>query len=207
MKDASSPEDKLLRLIRNSKKPPAAPARKEEAPKPKGPGNINAGSALGAKTATAKFRPFFDAHTTLVWMFVACGAYLVWNLVYPLVGLRNIRLPKPSENPIEEKQNKKSSAKPLEEYLEAVKGRRLFSGAAAAQDAAPINVANVDLMKDINLVGIISGDNPQAVIEDKKAQKTYYVTKGQFIGEMQVEDIQKGKIIINYAGQKYELFM
>ena len=80
----------------------------------------------------------------------------------------------------------------------------MFNNAGTSQ---PAIAANVDLLKDITLVGIITGANPQAVIEDKKSLKNYYVTKGQFIGQMQVEDIQEGKIIINYKGQKYELYL
>jgi hypothetical protein len=207
MKDSSSPEDKLLKLIRNPKKPPAAPVQKTQTSKSKIASGVNNDTALRLNAITAKFGAFFNVRRTFFWLFIASGVYLAWNLIYPLVGLRNIRLPKASEKPIEEKRITKSAAKPLEEYLKSVKRRRIFSGAATAEGVSLINVANVDLMKDISLVGIVSGENPQAVIEDKKAQKTYYVTKGQFIGEMQVEDIQKGKIIINYAGQKYELYM
>jgi len=203
MKDSSSPEDKLLKLIRNPKKPADAPALKADLSKAK--------SAVGANAKLEpkinKFGAFFNMRRVFFWLFIASGIYLISTLIYPWLGLKNIRLPKPSEKPAEETLITKSASKPLEEYLESVKGRQIFSGAAAMQSDSLINVANIDLMKDISLVGIISGENPQAVIEDKKAQKTYYVTKGQFIGEMQVEDIQEGKIIINYAGQKYELYM
>jgi hypothetical protein len=188
MKDSSSPEDKLLKLIRNPKKPADS-------------------GALKADSAKVKSGPFFNLRRVFFWLFIASGIYLIANLIYPWVGLKNIRLPKPSDKLPQESPGAKSAARPLEEYLESVKGRQIFSQAAAMQDDSLINAANTDLMKDISLVGIISGENPQAVIEDKKAQKTYYVTKGKFIGEMQVEDIQEGKIIINYGGQKYELYM
>jgi type II secretory pathway component PulC len=66
-------------------------------------------------------------------------------------------------------------------------------------------MVGTELMKEINLLGVISGANPQAVIEDKKSGKTYYVTEGQMIGDFQVEEIGYGKIILNYNGQKFEL--
>ena len=207
MKDSSSPEDKLLKLIRNPKKPADAQALKEDLSKVKAAASLTTKPNLRLEPNINKYGKFLNVRRVFFWLFIACGIYLILSLVYPWVGLKNIRVPLPSEKPTEETLSAKHTAKPLEEYLESVKGRQIFSGTNAMQDASLINVANIDLMKDINLVGIISGENPQAVIEDKKAQKTYYVTKGQFIGEMQVEDIQEGKIIINYAGQKYELYM
>lgn len=202
MKDSSSPEDKLLRLIRNPKKPSDVQSQKAKVQKSK----TSLSASLTAPANTVKSGNFFNLRRIFLWLFIACGIYLISAVVYPWIALRNLRLPEISEKSTEEKRLAKDAARPLKEYLQSVKGRRIFSG-AAIQGASLINVANIDLMRDINLVGIISGENPQAVIEDKKAQKTYYVTEGQFIGEMQVEDIQEGKIIINYAGQKYELYI
>jgi len=207
MKDSSSPEDKLLRLIRNPKKTAESQPPKADLSKSKVALSVTAKTNLRLGPSINKFGSFFNIRGVIFWLFIASCIYLISSLIYPWVGLRKIRLPLPSKKPAEETPITKRVAKPFEEYLESVKGRRIFAGTAAIQDASLINVANIDLMKDISLVGIISGENPQAVIEDKKTQKTYYVTKGQFIGEMQVEDIQEGKIIINYAGQKYELYM
>jgi len=206
MKDSSSPEDKLLRLIRNPKKPQIAQDQKAKTQKLNSGAGANTGTDLRLKPNTAKAKSFLNPGKVFFGLFAACGAFLISTLIYPWIGLKNFRLPKISEKSTEEKRLAKDAAKPLEEYMQSVKGRRIFSG-AAIQGTSLINVANFDLIKDISLVGIISGENPQAVIEDKKAQKTFYVNKGQFIGEMQVEDIQEGKIIINYAGQKYELYM
>ncbi len=207
MKDSSSPEDKLLKLIRNPKKPADTKGLKEDISKSKAAYNAIAKADLKLEPNINKFGSFFNARRIFFWLFIASGIYLIVSLIYPWVGLKNIRLPKSSEKYAEETHNAKRVAKPIEEYLESVKGRQIFYGSLATQGTSPVSVANIDLMKDISLVGIMSGDNPQAVIEDKKTQKTYYVTKGQFIGEMQVEDIQERKIIINYSGQKYELYM
>lgn len=60
-------------------------------------------------------------------------------------------------------------------------------------------------IQDLSLMGIISGDNPQAAIQDKKTQKVYYVSKGESVADFLIEDIQDGKIILGYKGQRYEL--
>ena len=59
-----------------------------------------------------------------------------------------------------------------------------------------------DISERIGLVGIITGDKPQAIIEDKKAQKTYYMSKGQSFDGYVVEEIYDDKVIINYEGRK-----
>ena len=89
--------------------------------------------------------------------------------------------------------------------MEGVRQRRIFGNILVQQAGIANAAANADLIKKINLVGIIAGENPQAIIEDKDARKTYSVTKGQAIGEFRVEDIQEGKIILEYRGQRYEL--
>ena len=60
---------------------------------------------------------------------------------------------------------------------------------------------------NLGLVGIVPGDNPQAIIEEKKSQKTYYLIKGQAINDIVVEDINENKVILNYKGKRTTLFL
>lgn len=60
---------------------------------------------------------------------------------------------------------------------------------------------------NIALVGIVPGDNPQAIVEDKKNQKTYYLIKGQSIDEITVEDISEDKVVLEYRGKRMTLFL
>ncbi len=192
MRDNISPEENLLRLIRKGKKESITPQAASPIPQPQ------------------KYLSFFSIRRIILIAFAVSCIYLAFSLFYPLVGLKKVKLPKISEAGIPEpKTLPQEEAKPYEFYQKAMEERRLFSSAPQAQVGAaqPVGAANADLIKDINLVGIISGENPQAIIEDKKSQKTYYVTKGQFIGELQVEDIQEGKIIVNYRGQRLELYL
>lgn len=207
MKDSSSPEDKLLRLIRKPKRAPEIAPLKTDRFNSKAVSGRDVKSAPGKQLRKNKLGIYLNLQGILTGLFIACVIYLILSLIYPWVGLKNIRLPKLAKNSAGKTHISKDAAKSLEQYLESVKGRQIFIGGVATQGASPVSVGNIDALKDISLVGIISGENPQAVIEDKKTQKTYYVSKGQFIGEMQVEDIQSGKIIVNYSGQKYELYM
>lgn len=194
MKDNISPEEKLLRLIRTKEK---------ESPQPE------------VKSAAREHRyspiqnylslPYFKKFVS--WVFILSSIYLVISFIYSWVGLKKIKLPNVSAEKKEAVEAElKSVVKPIDFYLEGTRDRQIFESTGIFAGEKPLSKIDTDI-KDINLVGIISGENPQAVIEDKKTQKTFYVNKGQFIGEFRVEDIQEGKIILNLRGQRFELYL
>ena len=153
-----------------------------------------------------KYLSFLNTRNVIRAVFIMAFIFLVVCLLYPFIALKKIKLPKITPALISQGMVElKSEVKPFEFYADEIKGKQIFSRVASGEAEKPISGANVDLVKDINLVGIITGDNPQAVIEDKKTQKSYYVTKGQSVGDFQVEEIQEGKIILNYMGQRFEL--
>jgi type II secretory pathway component PulC len=206
MKENISPEEKLLKLIRKGKK--------EEPSRIKQTAQILPLAKRGIKFSFSslfeKFAPRLNLSKVIFAAFALSCLYLIISLIYPLIGLKKINLPKISVEKISEpKTELKNETKPFEFYQKGIENRRIFGGGTAAGESGLPSAGNinVDLAKDINLVGIISGENPQAIIEDKKTQKTYYVNKGQTIGEILVEDIQEGKIIVNYRGQRFELYL
>lgn len=69
------------------------------------------------------------------------------------------------------------------------------------------NIDTTDIVKDINLLGIVSGQKPQAVIEDKKTQKTYFLNQGDSFGQTRVLEIKEGKVVLDYKGKNFELFL
>jgi len=204
MKDNISPEEKLLRLIRGQKKQATVTDK------------ISAIPSETAKTARnrllnsslQKFLVFVNINKIIFTLFLVSCIYLVFTFAYPLFRPSNINLPKfAQEKAAEEEINPIQEIKPYEFYSEGIKNRQIFTSTSGQEQEKSVSTINSDLTKDMSLIGIIAGENPQAIIEDKKIQKTYYVTKGQFIGEFKVEDIQEGKIILNYKGQKFELYL
>jgi hypothetical protein len=194
MKHNSIPEEKLLSLIKGQK-----PARPVEFAQPQTP-------ARKCKEKQAGVPWLSFRKTLLVCFFVSCAS-LAAAFIYSWVGLKNIAIPRLSpRNETENYLLSSEAKKPFSFYQEVAAKRNIFIPQAVAE-ARPLDIASGDLVKDITLVGIISGANPQAIVEDKKAQKTYYVNKGQAIGEFQVEEILEGKIILNYNGEKYELYL
>jgi len=202
MRENISPEEKLLRLIRGQKKSQApAPGlpkpEQQAATRPK----IEFGEIF-TRLATPQ-----NAKILLISSFIISVLYLIFVFIFPLFSDKNLNIaPEPSLIATQDKDD----IKPFEAYLEGVSNRQIFKNPSSAAAGAPAgdNISvNTEIIKDISLVGVISGENPQAIMEDKKTQKTYYVTKGQYINEAVVEDIQEGKVILNYAGQKFELHL
>jgi len=62
-----------------------------------------------------------------------------------------------------------------------------------------------EILGNLNLLGIITGDNNQAIVEDKTLKKTFFLYKGDSIGELKVYDIKDNVVILEYRGEKIEL--
>ena len=102
--------------------------------------------------------------------------------------------------------NKIAAVKDYSSYSGAMPGKTVF-GQSQGGPANPEDVGPGDMSEQLGLVGIIAGDNPQAIIEDKKAQKTYYLNKGQSFNGYVVEDILEDKVVLDYEGKKISLFL
>lgn len=209
MKDNISPEEKLLRLIRNGKKQnkPAgnnlAAVLSAPAPLP----DTKPASKSPKIVINPDYFSFPFLRKAVLAVFIISTVFLIASLVYPLLGLTKVKIPQIEQEVVgDKKTDQQVQVRPYEEYLAGIQGRQIFSASTVYSQSSAGGVSG-ELVKDINLVGIISGDNPQAIIEDKKAQKTYYLFRGQFAGEFQVDDIQEGKVILNYKGQKFELYL
>jgi len=203
MKENISPEEKLLRLIKGKKSPFFSKKNNKNIAK-----SSNLTQALRGAIDYLSGTFLNPAHFSRIIpiLLIISLIYLSITFIYPLVALRNIQVPKVNiQNSSSVEPQIKEESKPYESYLQGLNKRQIFSSSVNASSSNLPAAAGADVIKDLNLVGIISGENPQAIIEDKKSQKTYYLIKGQAIGELQIEDIQEGKIILNYRGQRYEL--
>jgi type II secretory pathway component PulC len=58
---------------------------------------------------------------------------------------------------------------------------------------------------NLKLVGIMWSDNPQAMIEDTKEQRTYLLSAGEQMGKIKIKQILKEKVILDIDGQEKEL--
>ena len=102
----------------------------------------------------------------------------------------------------------KREFKPLSYYLDIIGKRNLFKLLAVKpkiEKPAVLRPEPSELLKDYTLMGIISGENPQAIIEDRKTKNTYFLNKGQNLGEMLIVDIQEDKVVLEVDGQQLDL--
>lgn len=208
MREHISPEEKLLRLIRGNRRQ-NVPAAANTAFTPETAGLT--ASAPKALRLPQGFLTRINPRQIVRWGFVLSGLYLIISLAYPWFGINKAKpkqlRPAAANGAVTTGASAQNAAKPIEFYLEGVRGKQIFGQAAQTQERAPQIAAGIDIAENINLVGIISGANPQAIIEDKKNQKTYYVSKGQLVGEFQVDDIGEGKIVVSRGAQKFELYL
>ena len=118
------------------------------------------------------------------------------------ISASNTRLPlREKETPME--------TKGYSYYLNRITGKRLFGSGSYVQTEPREGMETTGEASGstLGLVGVIPGNNPQAIIEDKKNQKTYYLIKGQSVDEIVVEDIGENKVMLEYKGKRMTLFL
>ena len=63
----------------------------------------------------------------------------------------------------------------------------------------------LEATRNLNLVGISWSDDPDAMIEDTQALRTFFVKRGDYIGSIKVEAIFKEKVLLSVDGEEVEL--
>jgi hypothetical protein len=94
-------------------------------------------------------------------------------------------------------------------YLDKVRERDIFTmglkaDAAKAGKPAP-SAKDLEVVSNFKLVGISWSNDPDAMIEDSKALKTFFVKRGEMVGDAKVQAIFKDKVVLSYNGQEIEL--
>ena len=103
--------------------------------------------------------------------------------------------------------------KPLSYYTQDVDSKALFKysvgDSAKTQNLSvqfqPLRAKLDELAQNLVLKGVVAGEIPQAVIEDTKASKTYFVVKNDKIGDIIVEDITPNRVKLRLDGQHADL--
>ncbi|MFA6321268.1 MAG: type II secretion system protein N [Candidatus Omnitrophota bacterium] len=111
-----------------------------------------------------------------------------------------------SERPISAESKNAVVIKDYSSYSDSVANKSVFGKSQGASEVGD-SVSPSDELPNVGLVGIIAGSNPQAIIEDKKSQKTYYLNKGQSFDGYVVEEITNDKVSLDYDGKKITLFL
>jgi len=109
---------------------------------------------------------------------------------------------------------KASLLKAASYYLEKVKERNIFEIGEKKEIEQPKEVADktklpsqktMEVIQNLKLVGISWSDNPDAMIEDTRSMRTFFVKRGETIGDIKIQAIFKDKVVLNCAGEEVEL--
>lgn len=96
-------------------------------------------------------------------------------------------------------------------YLEKAAKRDIFRMGMkpTAETEVEVTIAPssriIQATQDLGLVGISWSSYPDAMVEDKKALKTFFVKEGDMIGKVRVEAIFRDKLILSFEGERTEL--
>ena len=235
MQDNTSPEERLLRLIRGERR---KSSRKDE----KIPKDIRASqSEEGTQQAPVlrkkwhkklslsgnfnlskikEYLSFNQINRILLEIFLVLGVYLLVGFLITSPGKIEKRilalapldikhptgLGKVKGKPIEiPEKTDVTRTEPVSHYTQSVKSRNLFTATGLETRPVRLSPTFLEMVSKLKLQGIISGPNPQAVIEDTKAKQVYFLSPGERIGEIELKEILPGKVKLNYYGQEAEL--
>ena len=107
-------------------------------------------------------------------------------------------IPAPTDGAVEKKWE------PFEAYQSVFEKSALFGNPVSA--GAPVIKATIqELVKDYRLKGTIITGDPEAIMENAKTQQTFFLKKGQALGELTVKEIKEGVVVLGYLGEEARL--
>lgn len=116
---------------------------------------------------------------------------------------------KKAKRPIKKEAEEKPllEPRPFLHHLEMVRRRDIFSPIRLKEAEKPeVKKKQLqEMAKDLSLVGISWGEEPLAMVEDKKANKTHFLKKGDMLDNLKVEDVLKDRVILSFMGETMEL--
>lgn len=220
-----SPEEKLLRLIRGERKQKESSVvgksdsshsstEKSSAEIRAVKGERGTSSMFGGERKYSKF-----INMTLMAMLIATTAFFIYDLIsskpqqgVSIAGRGPDIASQEFQSTVKEKESMEQQTRPVpfSSYAESIGKRELFRPikTEVQKEKAKIEKKSEtaeEKLKNLSLIGIVSGETPQAIIEDKKNQKTYFLNKGQTVNQMTLEDILSDRVILNFEGEKFEL--
>lgn len=206
-KQNSSPEERLLRLIRNR---PADTEASELKSIQFYSNKKKVSNDFGTKKANENIIKQIEALKLLNkgLGFLLC---LIWlSLLLSLtLSLKKHSYDKKLLSEKNEFIHKEISIQPFSYYSDILNSRNIFLSQEYKQEdtnnPAVLNIALEQLLGNYSLLGIVNDFKPQAIIEDKNSKKTYFLNKGQFINNIKIEDIKDGKVILKSQNQTFEL--
>ena len=208
-----TPEERLLSLIKGAPKEDKPFDGAEQLPKPEA-------QDLAAKeippvsnrlVGRKEQDPFKLAVFFLTALLVIGTVYFIKELSRkeePVINIERLIQPQEKKQPGQEPATEAPSELKEETQQEAPPQTRQLFGAPVTRETAPVaeqGPSIAELVKDLSLLGVVTGSNTQAIIQDKKTHQTFYVSEGEDILEFKVKKIEKAVVILERNGETIKL--
>jgi len=201
MQDNISPEERLLRLIRGDQK--KAKEKKQKL-------------AVSADVSTSRHKikkavfaiSFAVVNRIFIGVLLVLGIYLLMDFL--IINPHKIEETVLTLGELKEASLEELSAalfKPVAYYTRGVKARNIFTAVSPRLKRGLPSSSFTEKLSKLKLQGIVSGVTPQAIIEDTKTGQVYFLSPGEYIGEIELKEILPGKVKLNFYGQEAELSM
>ena len=199
-----SPEEKLLKLIRGSGGRGEAGAASSSGAGPTGavPSDVVVWSGAPGRAPTIRWVGLALGGLSLV-----VFAEVVWLIVHVARPASELRV-----SAVERPRVTDTTATPPPEIpsLATSASRPLFTPSVetASSNAPRVqpSVSGKQLAARLTLMGIVSGNPGQAIIEDSQTKKTHFVTVGQVVVDgAVVEQVLDHHVILDLDGEKIDL--
>lgn len=208
MQNEISPEEKLLNLIKggggdskdtlSSKKESREVVQKPTQP-PKGIASV----PKKVKPKGIKF--LLILNRLLIISMITAIIYMIFGYMHSYRS--NVQIPEKVELKPGEGLEQQPTKTPLlvSYYTDVLAKRQMFKlyEVPKLKPTGPPKpkVSIQQLISGYTFVGILFGDVPQAIVEDKKTGQSFYLTAGQSLGEIKIEKIEKGRVTVSYEGE------
>ncbi|MDD4899196.1 MAG: hypothetical protein PHT31_04615 [Candidatus Omnitrophica bacterium] len=207
MEEKITPEERLLKIIEN----PATEKRRIITPAVKQKFSLkNIKGMISGFKLDKELLKRFDLRMATKVAAVACVCFtFFWIFDFIRSG---IALNKRFEKLVAESASAQNVEKNLpvlnvdmNELSQQVRSRNIFSFVPTRAVAGEFTTEVPVAITNYKLVGIMWSDNPQAMIEDTKEQKTYLLGNGDQLGQVKVKKIFRDKVVIGKDEQEWEL--
>jgi len=136
-------------------------------------------------------------------------AYMILGYKFPYKS--KVHIPKhiSKSGMLGESKNSLGVLPPLSDYIGTISHRQIFKiyepprpKIQAPKKAKP---SIQQVLSGYTFVGIIFGNPSQAIIEEKRSGQSYYLSAGQYLGDIKIEKVEKGKVTVSYNGKTMDV--
>lgn len=208
-----SPEEKLLNLIKKKRHEPAAP----ETPVTDERGPAAVKETAGGPSQKEIGSPFSKfnlsnitnlAHIKILntVLFAILIVIIIYFLVDVLIVPSDKTLVLNGERERPQRILGDIEQKPFSYYSKSLSGKEIFKPLVREERSRPSYEAPPEeMISSFALLGIVSGKIPQAIIEDRKQKKRFFLKEGQSSGGLFLRSIDDGTVTVEFRGEEFSL--